>query len=311
MNDKDYFSKLYEIARFLNNEHSLNLALNKSLEKLTEILELETGWIWLTEPNNKSVYLAASYNLPPALSKHPERLSGRCYCIQQYLEEDLDEARNISEIACSRLADLSDGTKDLKFHATIPISSNTQKIGILNLLSKERRQLGENELTILNTSSELIAAAIQRTRLYSQSIQNSAANTNNESVLSKLVMAKLDSMSAILKESSNPLRSMEELKLQIDSLKKDVSVIQSEIKLVNRTKDGTSELIYPESPLTSREMQVLSLIQKGLINERIGKQLFIAERTVKFHISSILSKLHAENRTEAVDIALRRGLISL
>lgn len=165
MTDKHYFSHLYEIARYLNKEFSLHAALLKSLEKTVEIFDLETGWIWLTEPDNKSVYLAASHNLPPALSNHPERLSGWCYCIEQYLSDDISQAMNISEIACSRLKDISTGTEGLKFHATIPIIINDQKVGIMNLLSKETRKLDDKELTILNTISELVGTAIQRTRL--------------------------------------------------------------------------------------------------------------------------------------------------
>ena len=110
------------------------------------------------------MFLAASYNLPPALKNHPERLSGWCYCINQYLSDDIEEAINISEIACTRLKDIVSGTNDLKFHATIPIILKGEKVGLLNLLTKTTQQLKEEELAILNTISELIGTAIQRTR---------------------------------------------------------------------------------------------------------------------------------------------------
>ncbi|WP_136465957.1 GAF domain-containing protein [Flagellimonas onchidii] len=165
MKDSDYFSYLYEIARLLNKEFSLRSALCKSLEQMVEILDLDTGWVWLTEADNKSVYLAASYNLPPALSKHPERLSGGCFCINQYLSDDIDQPLNISEIACTRLKNINSGTEGLKFHATIPIIINDQKVGLINLLSKETRELSERELMVLNTISELVGTAVQRTRL--------------------------------------------------------------------------------------------------------------------------------------------------
>jgi two-component system, NarL family, sensor kinase len=71
MRNSDYFSYLYEIARCLNKEFSLSAALKIALEKSVELLELETGWIWLMQ-ENKAVYLAASYNLPPALKDFPE-----------------------------------------------------------------------------------------------------------------------------------------------------------------------------------------------------------------------------------------------
>ena len=64
-------------------------------------------------------------------------------------------------------------------------------------------------------------------------------------------------------------------------------------------------------PLTPRELQVLHLLAQGLPNKEIAAKLVIAERTVKFYVSSILSKLRVGNRTEAVAVAAQRGLISL
>ena len=129
------------------------------------MLNLETGWIWLVQADVKSVYLAASYNLPPALSNHPERLSGWCFCIEKYLSNDISKARNISEITCSRLKNIKSGTRDLKFHATIPITAQRKKTGLINLVSKESQQLDEQQLALLNTIAELIGISIQRTRV--------------------------------------------------------------------------------------------------------------------------------------------------
>lgn len=63
--------------------------------------------------------------------------------------------------------------------------------------------------------------------------------------------------------------------------------------------------------LTEREQDVLELIGQGMANKEIAQQLVISERTVKFHVSAILAKLGAGNRTEATRIAARRGLIKL
>ena len=65
------------------------------------------------------------------------------------------------------------------------------------------------------------------------------------------------------------------------------------------------------TPLTSREIEVLQLLAKGLNNKAIALELQISKHTVKFHISSILSKLDVSSRTEAVTFGLRQGLILL
>jgi len=63
------------------------------------------------------------------------------------------------------------------------------------------------------------------------------------------------------------------------------------------------------TPLTPREIEVLQLLATGLGNKAIARQLNISDHTVKFHISSIFSKLNVSSRTEAVTLAMRQGLI--
>jgi DNA-binding NarL/FixJ family response regulator len=63
--------------------------------------------------------------------------------------------------------------------------------------------------------------------------------------------------------------------------------------------------------LTSREYQILELIAEGANNRRIAARLAISRHTVKFHVASILAKLGARSRTEAVTLALRAGLLAV
>jgi DNA-binding NarL/FixJ family response regulator len=64
-------------------------------------------------------------------------------------------------------------------------------------------------------------------------------------------------------------------------------------------------------PLTDRESEVLQLLARGKANKQIALDLGISEHTVKFHISSIYTKLGAGNRTEAVRLGVRKGLVLL
>ena len=81
---------------------------------------------------------------------------------------------------------------------------------------------------------------------------------------------------------------------------------------------GTSTLLFESEneplshgPLTDRESEVLGLVAKGLANKQIALALGISEHTVKFHVSSVYTKLNVTNRTEAVREGLRGGWVAL
>ncbi len=74
---------------------------------------------------------------------------------------------------------------------------------------------------------------------------------------------------------------------------------------------SSDEVTAERGPLTEREAEVLGWLAKGLANKQIAAELGISEHTVKFHISSIYTKLNATNRTQAVREGLRNGWILL
>jgi len=67
----------------------------------------------------------------------------------------------------------------------------------------------------------------------------------------------------------------------------------------------------PAEPLTAREIEVLGMLAEGLGNKTIAVRLGISTHTAKFHVASILAKLGAGSRTEAVTIGMRRGLVTI
>jgi DNA-binding NarL/FixJ family response regulator len=76
-------------------------------------------------------------------------------------------------------------------------------------------------------------------------------------------------------------------------------------------EDARVALVGATDILTDRERQVLELVAAGLPNKAIARELGISEHTVKFHVGSLLGKLGAGSRTEAVTLATRRGLLTI
>jgi len=64
-------------------------------------------------------------------------------------------------------------------------------------------------------------------------------------------------------------------------------------------------------PLTARQLEVLQLISRGLPNKTIGRHLGVSEGTVKTHVKALLAKLDVQSRTEALSVAIRRGVVSM
>ena len=86
-----------------------------------------------------------------------------------------------------------------------------------------------------------------------------------------------------------------------------VDALLSVLPSIGRAVDD----VAPIQALTSREIEVLGMLAEGLGNKAIARRLGISEHTVKFHVSSIFTKLNASSRTEAVTLGARQGLIML
>ncbi len=172
---------LNSIAEALNRELNINAAVNVVLAKVAELLDLQTGWAWLLEEQSSETYLAAAQNLPPALANYPERLQGSCFCLRTYREGDLAGAANINVVTCSRLEFLMQGTEGLTYHASIPLYSydRQKKLGVLNVASRDWRELSDEDLRLLHTVGDLLGMAIERALLFEKSRQLGAIEERN------------------------------------------------------------------------------------------------------------------------------------
>lgn len=172
-------SILNTIVQALNRSVDLDQALRAALAHVAELLDLQTGWVWLLHEESGDSYLAAAQNLPPALANNPQKMEGSCYCLRTYREGDLEGAANVNVVECSRLYGLVDGTDGLRYHASIPLYAHGKKLGVLNVASTDWRRLSPEDLQLLYTVGDMLGIAIERARLFSKSAQVGAVEERN------------------------------------------------------------------------------------------------------------------------------------
>jgi len=203
---------LNTVAQELNRSVELHEAVQAVLAQVAALLDLHTGWVWLLGEDERP-YLAAAQNLPPALEDNPQEMEGDCFCLRTYREGDLAGAANVNVVECSRLRGLVDGTDGLRYHASIPLYAHGKKLGVLNVASRDWRQLAPEDLQLLYTIGDLLGIAIERARLFDRSARLGAVEERNrlareihDTLVQGLtaVSLQLESADALLEAGANP-----------------------------------------------------------------------------------------------------------
>jgi len=186
---------LKEVAEALNSATTEQQATGEALRRMTDLLGVETGWVWLRDPASGDFYNAAVQNLPPYLQE-PVRMTGRsCWCLELFRNGQLT-ARNIDVVGCSRLAPavssaaalrhgsgqaLRHGsgqaeTRGLRCHASVPLYAGERGLGVMNLAMRGWRRLSRQELDLLTTIADQVGVAVERARLAERSIEHARAD---------------------------------------------------------------------------------------------------------------------------------------
>jgi serine phosphatase RsbU (regulator of sigma subunit) len=174
---------LNRLAESTNRASDVQSMLNGTLETLLGVMTLNTAWISLKydsgfvnqttgQPPVHGFVLAAAHNLPPSLEqsdRHYLRRPPACNCQKLLNAGRLKRGVNIVE--CSRLQEAAKTGRennDLMFHASVPIISNDQAIGIMNFAAKEWQLLSASDLQFLTAGARQVGSALERARLYDQ-----------------------------------------------------------------------------------------------------------------------------------------------
>jgi two-component system NarL family sensor kinase len=213
---------LYAIAEALNSSTDVQQALEHTLALVADLLGLQTGWVWLLDPETSQFYLAAAQNLPPYLQE-PVRMTGEwCLCTDRFQRGKLAPA-NIDMLKCSRLgeaieAHMPETTLGLRYHASIPLAFRGRKLGIINIAGPSWRRLTGDELQLLATIAYQVGIAVERARLAAESARLARAAERariareiHDTLAQGLTAIALDVEGALRHLDDNPARARERL----------------------------------------------------------------------------------------------------
>ncbi|MBL1127447.1 MAG: GAF domain-containing sensor histidine kinase [Chloroflexi bacterium] len=308
---------LNSIAQALNRSVDLDEAVQTALAQVADLLDLYTGWVWLLRENGDS-YLAAAQNLPPALAHRPDKMAGTCYCLDTFRAGDLAGAANVNVVTCSRLKGLIDGTDGLRYHASIPLYAHGRKMGVLNVASRDWRQLSAEDLQLLYTVGDMLGIAVERAHLFTQQAALGALEERN-----RLAREIHDTLAQGLTAVSLQLESADAL-LEADAAPAKVrQVVQHALALTraNLEEARRSVLDLRAAPLEGRTLvealaalaeqtavPVDLLVQGGVrpLPRRLETGLYRLAQEALQNVSR-----HAQARRAVVELAFRPAEIRL
>ena len=207
----------------------------------------------------------------------------------------------------------------------IVAASPLARAGLENLLAARNVEIAGIAANIDALASELSDVAVD-------AILMDSSGEPFESLLDSIITSGLasDFNVVLLAEAASPAASAEALRAGIravlpndtspDQLAAALQAVSSGLVVLHpanvhsavpAASVATRSLNELVEPLTPRESEVLQMLASGLGNKEIATKLGISEHTVKLHVASILGKLGAASRTEAVSLGIRRGLVLL
>jgi DNA-binding CsgD family transcriptional regulator/putative methionine-R-sulfoxide reductase with GAF domain len=270
-----------------------------------EILGVDTGEIYLYDALEQALTLRVAcgqmVEMHLGISLKPgEGLAGKVFesgaatVVDDYRLWEGRSPAFRDPLSCSELA--------------VPLVFESRTIGVLIFATDaDRRHFSQDDIRLATLCGNLAAVAIENARLYEQ-LHNSVLRlrrTLEEEITERMGelahrAVQLESGSAIVEDTATTP--------DIDELLGRVM----ELKIARKVLDEVTRI--PVDPLsvdhfTPREVEILTLVAKGFSNKEIARHLSIALSTVKFHVSSILGKLHISDRTRAALWAVNRGLV--
>jgi two-component system NarL family sensor kinase len=276
---------LNRLAEHLNRTTDLQGALDIALETLVEIMGLHTAWVFLwteadlpaamvSAPPPHDFILSAACALPPSL-EHGQQYHLRkppdCHC--QYLMREGLLKRAVNVVECTRLLASEEEAGDsqgLLYHATVPLISQDQPFGILNVATDEWQFFSAADLQLLSAVGAQVALAMERARLFANSAELGAARERN-----RLAREIHDTLAQGLAAISMQLETADAL-LDTDSARAQQAVRQAlSLTRANLEEARRSVLDLRAAPLEGHTLTeaLTTLIEEWAANQPVSAQI--------------------------------------
>ena len=210
---------LSDVAARVHGEEDVQAILDIALDEILRRLGLKTAWIFMGDPAEKRLHLAASRGVSPRYLDEIRREGlGECLCPEVFWSGHHMQARNTTQ--CPRMPDIVEGLSRPVAHACIPMRFEHGNKGVLNVAAREGELFSEEQLRFLDTLGHQIGLAVERVR------HDNELKAAQEQIVRNEKMAVLGTFaSGLAHEVRNPLNS---IALQLSVLERRIGRCEPE-----------------------------------------------------------------------------------
>jgi sigma-B regulation protein RsbU (phosphoserine phosphatase) len=282
----DDLKTLNDISQTLNRAVEVSGALDDALVRLIELMGLDSGWIFLRDESATEKWwgtgyvLAAHHNLPPALALDLEAAwKGGCDCQGFCNVGKLVEGYN--EVRCSRLSEVAGDRRELLVHASAPLISGANTLGILNVAAPEWESFDVRSLALLTNAGTHIGVALERARLFDMLKERRIHEQTALLELSNQLLAKtqLDDLMQFIVSEVQRLQQVDAVALLLPYSDGELLAFRAS---VGWHSDPTSKGLLVPSDSQAGASRVMQS-QEPLIVEKIGREGLPVELAESIH----------------------------
>jgi two-component system, NarL family, sensor kinase len=319
----DSSAVLNAITEALHGSTDIHQALERTLSLVAGLLGLQTGWVWLRDPETSQFYVAATRRLPPYLQE-PVRMAGSwCYCTDLFSRGKL-QPTNIDMLECSRLhpaihAQDPSLTGGLRYHASIPLYFRDRGLGIMNIAGPSWRALDDRELRLLSTIASQIAIAVERGRLTDEGTRLERAEERarlareiHDGLAQGLTAIGLDIEGALRHVDDQPEQARERLRRALDTTREALE--QARASVLNLRAEPLAERSLPEAiaALARRFTSETGILIQTNVDSAIAFPLRIESEVYRIAQEALANvRLHAHATEASIRLKTERGYLVL